>query len=39
MAAGFSRGVYRLIDYGGALTDNGLLLGGLPDRVRRPATC
>ena len=31
-AGGFSRGVYRLIDYGGALTDNGLLIGGLPSR-------
>ncbi|HEY5711418.1 MAG TPA: autotransporter-associated beta strand repeat-containing protein [Allosphingosinicella sp.] len=29
-AGGFSRGVYRLFDYGGALTDNGLLIGGLP---------
>lgn len=31
-AGGFSRGVYRLINYGGALTDNGLLIGGLPTR-------
>src|SRR6185436_3057660 len=27
---GFSRGVYRLINYGGTLTDNTLLIGGLP---------
>ena len=27
---GFGDGVYRLIDYGGALTDNGLALGALP---------
>ena len=31
-AGGFSRGVYRLINYGGSLTDNGLLFGGLPTR-------
>jgi len=29
---GFGRGVYRLIDYGGALIDNGLLVAGLPTR-------
>jgi outer membrane autotransporter protein len=29
---GFSRGVYRLINYGGALIDNGLLIAGLPSR-------
>ena len=34
-AGGFSRGVYRLINYGGALTDNGLLIGGVPIAVRR----
>ncbi|WP_165912363.1 autotransporter-associated beta strand repeat-containing protein [Novosphingobium sp. PhB165] len=27
---GFSQGVYRLIDYGGGLIDNGLALGSLP---------
>lgn len=27
---GFGDGVYRLIDYGGALTDNGLALGAIP---------
>ena len=27
---GFGEGVYRLIDYGGALTDNGLVLGSVP---------
>ena len=31
-AGGLSRGVYRIINYGGALTDNGLVLGGLPTR-------
>ena len=31
---GFSQGVYRLISYGGPFTDNGLDLGGLPDRFR-----
>ena len=31
-AGGFSQGVYRVIDYGGALTDNGLVLGTLPTR-------
>ena len=31
-AGGFSRGVYRLINYGGTLTDNGLVLGSLPTR-------
>ncbi|SEK16410.1 MULTISPECIES: autotransporter outer membrane beta-barrel domain-containing protein [unclassified Variovorax] len=29
-AGGFGRGAYRLIDYGGSLTDNGLDLGNLP---------
>jgi autotransporter-associated beta strand protein len=29
-AGGFGAGVYRLIDYTGALTDNGLLVGTLP---------
>ncbi|WP_213980421.1 autotransporter-associated beta strand repeat-containing protein, partial [Sphingomonas sp. dw_22] len=27
---GFGEGVYRLIDYSGALTDNGLVVGGVP---------
>ena len=27
---GFGEGIYRLIDYGGALTDNGLVLGSVP---------
>jgi autotransporter-associated beta strand protein len=27
---GFGEGVYRLINYTGALTDNGLLIGGVP---------
>lgn len=27
---GFGDGVYRLFNYGGSLTDNGLLFGGLP---------
>jgi fibronectin-binding autotransporter adhesin len=31
-AGGFSRGVYRLIDYGGVLADNGLAIAGLPSR-------
>ena len=31
-AGGFSQGVYRVIDYGGALTDNGLVLATLPTR-------
>ncbi len=30
---GFGAGVYRLMDYGGGLTDNGLTLGGLPAGV------
>jgi outer membrane autotransporter protein len=30
---GFGPGVYRLMNYGGALTDNGLELGGLPAGV------
>lgn len=29
-AGGFGQGVYRLIDYGGTLTDNGLVLAALP---------
>ncbi len=29
-AGGFGLGVYRLIDYGGALTDNGLAVGAIP---------
>ena len=29
-AGGFGAGVYRLFDYGGRLTDNGLALGALP---------
>ena len=29
-AGGFGDGVYRLFNYGGALTDNGLALGALP---------
>lgn len=29
-AGGFGQGVYRLIDYSGALTDNGLIVGTLP---------
>ncbi|QNK67619.1 autotransporter outer membrane beta-barrel domain-containing protein [Variovorax sp. PAMC26660] len=29
-AGGFGRGAYRLIDYGGSLTNNGLDLGDLP---------
>jgi autotransporter-associated beta strand protein len=29
-AGGFGEGVYRLINYTGALTDNGLLIGGVP---------
>ncbi|KQY35455.1 hypothetical protein ASD38_02545 [Caulobacter sp. Root487D2Y] len=31
-AGGFGRGVYRLINYGGVLTDNGLAVAGLPTR-------
>ena len=31
-AGGLSRGVYRIINYGGALTDNGLVLASLPSR-------
>lgn len=30
---GFGIGVYRLIDYGGTLTDHGLLLGALPGGI------
>lgn len=30
-AGGFGQGVYRLFDYGGTLTGNGLTLGALPD--------
>lgn len=30
---GFSAGVYRLMNYGGGLTDNGLALGALPSGV------
>lgn len=30
---GFSNGVYRIIDYGGPLTDNGLAIGTLPPGV------
>ncbi|MEZ2329159.1 beta strand repeat-containing protein [Mesorhizobium sp. RCC_202] len=30
---GFGPGVYRLMDYGGAFTDNGLVLGSLPAGV------
>ena len=29
-AGGFGQGVYRIFDYGGALTDNGLKVGTLP---------
>ena len=29
-AGGFGAGVYRLFDYGGALTDNGLAIGSVP---------
>jgi fibronectin-binding autotransporter adhesin len=29
-SGGFSLGVYRLFDYGGAFTDNGLAIGSLP---------
>lgn len=32
-AGGFGIGVYRLIDYGGGLTDNGVTFGTLPDGV------
>lgn len=32
-AGGFGAGVYRLINYGGTLTDNGLALGTLPSGV------
>lgn len=32
-AGGFGAGVYRLFDYGGALTDNGLTIGALPGVV------
>ncbi|MDI9853845.1 autotransporter domain-containing protein [Comamonas sp. 17RB] len=32
-AGGFGLGVYRLFDYGGSLTDNGLELGNLPAGV------
>lgn len=28
---GFEPGIYRLFDYGGRLTDNGLLIGSVPD--------
>ena len=31
-AGGLSRGVYRIINYGGALTDNGLVLASQPSR-------
>ncbi|MDW6021611.1 autotransporter domain-containing protein [Mesorhizobium sp. BAC0120] len=34
-AGGFGQGVYRLFDYGGALTDNGLEVNGLPDGIAR----
>jgi autotransporter-associated beta strand protein len=30
-AGGFGQGVYRLIDYSGTLTDNGLIVGTLPN--------
>jgi len=33
-AGGFGLGVYRLFDYGGSLTDNGLELGTLPTGVQ-----
>lgn len=32
-AGGFGAGVYRLFDYGGTLTDNGLVLGTLPAAI------
>ncbi|TWT04987.1 autotransporter domain-containing protein [Reyranella sp. CPCC 100927] len=32
-AGGFGPGVYRLIDYSGALTDNGLAIGSVPGGV------
>ncbi|ARS28892.1 outer membrane transport barrel [Sphingomonas sp. KC8] len=32
-AGGFGAGVYRLFDYGGTLTDNGLALGALPSGI------
>lgn len=32
-AGGFGPGVYRLFDYGGALTDNGLEIGSVPGGV------
>lgn len=32
-AGGFGAGIYRLIDYGGALTGNGLLIGAVPQGV------
>lgn len=32
-AGGFGSGVYRLFDYAGGLTDNGMLLGSLPGSV------
>lgn len=35
--AGLAPGIYRLFDYGGTLTDNGLVFGTLPDGVD-PAT-
>src|SRR5204863_328044 len=35
---GFSRGVYQLIRYGGALTDNGLEFGTLPSRFSTSST-
>ncbi|MCO6404083.1 autotransporter domain-containing protein [Aurantimonas endophytica] len=33
-AGGFGAGIYRLFDYGGVLTDNGLTLGGTPGDVQ-----
>ncbi|WP_163317758.1 hypothetical protein, partial [Enterobacter hormaechei] len=32
-AGGFGAGVYRLFDYGGTLTDNGLAIGARPAGV------
>ena len=34
-AGGFSAGVYRLISYGGALTDRGMVIGAIPSSGER----
>ncbi len=35
-AGGFGTGVYRLMNYGGSLTNSGMRFGNLPSNVQRP---